>query len=426
MADVATKQTAAQELEQPTGPRAITTRTSMGAISTWEAPQWNEERRALLKRAIVPPTASEAEFEFFVAWCQRTGLDPFIKQAYLVERRAKGPDGNWNVKHEPLASEAGMAARADAMPDFRGMRCAAVYAGDEFMIDEDTQTVTHRWSVAAREAKGNRVIGAWAHAKREGRTIPITWLPLKTRIQTRYDKEARKHVPTAFWERDPEGMICKCARAEQYRRTYANIFAGVFIREEMPEEIDVTPEAPPARSSSSRSDALAARLNVPKVSAEPVPTKPAAAPTPPAASRSTVNAPPKTPPKGKPAAAPAPKASPPVGEQHAPPREPPAVSEAPEPHRPMTIKVAGGGSVELGAATLPQLEQAAADGRAWLHHFPGHKDTAVVRERLEAIRQEIAERAAALDRLMDQDASTEQIVDAAGIGESEPEPGSEG
>ena len=26
------------------------------------------------------------EVEFFVGWCQSTGLDPFLKQAYFIER----------------------------------------------------------------------------------------------------------------------------------------------------------------------------------------------------------------------------------------------------------------------------------------------------------------------------------------------------
>jgi len=211
-------------------------------IVGWESPEWTEERIELMRKAIAPPTATPAEVEFFVAWCKRTGLDPFIKQAYLVERSAQDAQGNWSKKHEPLAAETGMAARADALPDYRGMRAAAVYAGDVFAVDEETQTVSHKWDLASRAKAGNKVIGAWAHVQREGRVVPITYLPIETRIARKRDGSATK-----FWATDPAGMLVKCARADALRRAYPNIFGGVFIREEMSDEREVEAVEQPRR-----------------------------------------------------------------------------------------------------------------------------------------------------------------------------------
>lgn len=256
---------------------AITTTTN-ARPAPWSPPVWDEERVALAKKMVCPPGTTDTEFQMFIAWCKRTGLDPFIKQAYLVERRAKDGNGNWVSKQEPMAAEAGLASVADAQADFRGLKAAAVYAGDEFMVDEVTQTIVHRWSVEARAAKRNVVIGAWAKATREGRDVPLVWLPLESRLQ-----KTRDGNPTQFWAKDAAGMIVKCARAMAYRLAYPSLFSGVVIAEERrdDDEVDVTPPPPPAPGVT-KTARLAARLGAgSSTSATPPPvtnTLPADAP----------------------------------------------------------------------------------------------------------------------------------------------------
>lgn len=254
--------------------------TTPAEISKWEAPNWNAERIALAKKAVTPPTATDAEFEYFIAWCKRTGLDPFVKQAYLIERRAQDSKGNWVAKHEPMASEAGLAARADAEPDFRGIESAAVYEGDVFRVvrkPDGDLGVHHEWSPVDRAKAGNKLLGAWAHARRAGRTVKLTWLPLASRIQT-----TREGKATKFWATMPEGQIEKCARAEQYRLAYPNIFGSAYIPEEMADEEpsvegSVVPPSKPTPPTQSATNALAAKL-AEKVAAEVAQTKaPAAA-----------------------------------------------------------------------------------------------------------------------------------------------------
>jgi phage recombination protein Bet len=255
-------------------------------VSRWSPPTWDDERIALAKKAVTPPTASAAEFEFFIAWCKRTSLDPFIKQAYLVERRSKSPSGEWMTKHEPMAAEAGMAALADAQGDFAGIKCATVYAGDKFAIDEDAQRVTHQWDLESRSKAGHRVLGAWAHAQRHGRVVPIVWLPIEARIQTRFDRQKNTEEPTSFWKKDPSGMIAKCARAMSWRLAYPNLFSGVFIPEEMRDDDDVVDSKPtpalPTGPVVSRTAEVAAKV-IAKIGGTIVqrPPEPMPAPTPP-------------------------------------------------------------------------------------------------------------------------------------------------
>lgn len=240
-------------------------------VLPWRKLEWTEELKATLRKAIAPPTATDAEVDYFKLWCERTGLDPFTKQAYLIERYDSATN---TKKHEPMAAEQGMAALADSMPDFRGMRSGVVYAGDEFLIDETEQTVHHKWTPADRAKNGNRVLGAWAHGKRDGRETEITYVTLDSRIAKKRDGTATK-----FWATDPAGQLRKCARADQYRRLYPNLFAGAYVEGELREDaIEVEVNDAPAPKTSA-TEALKAKLGVKTVdsSATVVETKAAPA-----------------------------------------------------------------------------------------------------------------------------------------------------
>lgn len=258
----------AQPAEGTTTTGAITV-AGQTATAQFIAPIWDDQRIALAKKTICPPGTSDQEFEYFIAWSKRTGLDPFIQQSYLVPRREKNASGQWVDKKVPMASVAGMAARADSMPDFRGMRSGIVYVGDHFFVDEDQGKVEHKWSLEARIKGGNKILGAWAHASRDGRSVPVTYL-------TREERDPGNGSP--FWsEKKWPAQLRKCCEAEQYRKAYPNIFAGVYIEGEYSRvERDVTPPVELPSTPDAKTDALKAKLGVKTVSPAAVP-----APTPP-------------------------------------------------------------------------------------------------------------------------------------------------
>lgn len=221
----------------------------------WVAPEWTQERIDLAKKMVCPAGTTDVEWEYFMAWSKRTALDPFLKQSYLVERGGYDQNKVWVNKREPMAAESGLAARCDGMADYRGMEAGAVFEGDVFKIVKmpgGAQEVHHEWDLSIRMAKGNKLLGAWAHARREGRVIKPTFLTLAQRQPKKKDGT----ITSPFWMGDKAaGQLEKCARAEQYRQAYPNIFAGVYIREEMPdeekpEEKEKLPAArpPPARA----------------------------------------------------------------------------------------------------------------------------------------------------------------------------------
>lgn len=243
-----------------------------GAIATTT---WTKEQRDLIRRTICPPNTTDLEFEFFVAFCAQTGLNPMLKQAWLVPRRQKNPTtGKYEEKMEPQVAEIGMRARAEEFSDYLGTQCDAVYEGDEFMIDAGAGLVVHKYSPQARAKAGNKILGAWARVERDGRKPNVAFLTFESRAQSFYDNG--KQTLTQFWAKDGAGQIAKCARAHVLRLAYPNVFAGAYLAEEMREEVEVN--QPPEPVGASASEELEARLRE-KLKVVKVEPKPLAADT---------------------------------------------------------------------------------------------------------------------------------------------------
>lgn len=253
---------------------------------------WSPDRVALLKRMKMPKGATDDEFLIFLEQCKRTGMDPLIDEADCVERRSKrswqDARGNWQeeweVKHVFQPREAGMRARADRYPDYRGIACAVVREGDHFVFDPATPAVEHKFNPADPARAKKPILGAWAWVKRHGRVTFPVWTPLAERIQIKNNGSV-----TQFWDKKTETMIAKCARADAYRLEYPNAFGGTFLAEEWdhrPEEI----EAPrptvvePAPALQSRTDSVLAKVQAlappPVTEGELVEKKPEPVPVP--------------------------------------------------------------------------------------------------------------------------------------------------
>ena len=58
---------------------------------------WTDKQRAALA-VLGIKDASNADRAVFMHYCQRTGLDPFSRQIYMIGRSEKQPDGTWRKK----------------------------------------------------------------------------------------------------------------------------------------------------------------------------------------------------------------------------------------------------------------------------------------------------------------------------------------
>jgi phage recombination protein Bet len=225
--------------------------------------QWSPERVELIKRTICPRGIGEDEFALFIEQCKRSGLDPLLKEAFCVARRQNAGNRdkpNWVTRYEFQPSEAGMLARAERFPDFKGIQASAVYAEDEIIVDQGKGEVVHRFNPAKR--KGS-LVGAWSRVVRDGKLPVVVWLDFAGYVQQ-----------TPLWAKIPTTMIEKCARVAALRKAYPEAFGGLYVREEMPAE-EFEPAAEPAPSTSHGGyEVLGARPGPVKASFPPLPTTP--------------------------------------------------------------------------------------------------------------------------------------------------------
>jgi phage recombination protein Bet len=185
--------------------------------------QWSRERAELVRRTICPKGISEDEFALFIEQCKRSGLDPLLKEAFCVARRQNVGNRerpNWVTKYEFQPSEAGMLARAERFPDFRGIQASAVFAEDEIIVDQGKGEVVHRFNPAKRKGA---LVGAWSRVVRDGKLPVVVWLDFSGYVQQ-----------TPLWAKIPTTMIEKCARVAALRKAYPEAFGGLYVREEMP------------------------------------------------------------------------------------------------------------------------------------------------------------------------------------------------
>lgn len=186
---------------------------------------WSRERVELIRRTICPKGIGEDEFTLFIEQCKRSGLDPLLKEAFCVGRRQNVGNRerpNWVTRYEFQPSEAGMLARAERFPDFKGIQASAVYAEDEIIVDQGKGEVVHRFNPAKRKGA---LVGAWARVVREGKLPVVVWLDFSGYVQQ-----------TPLWAKIPTTMIEKCARVAALRKAYPEAFGGLYVREEMPAE----------------------------------------------------------------------------------------------------------------------------------------------------------------------------------------------
>jgi phage recombination protein Bet len=244
--------------------------TTSGSSLPAAAVQFDRERIDLIKKTVCPQGISDAAFALFIEQCKRSGLDPLIKQAFCVMRKARvgqGDNTKWVEKYEFQPSEAGMLARAEQFPDFRGVTAAAVCENDECSIDAGAGEVFHKFGIAKR----GRLLGAWARLQREGRTPIVVWLDLDAYVQD-----------THMWKKLGPTMIAKCARVAVLRGAYPSAFGGLYIADEMPAETVVAEPAAQERSADRTYTMRSAQQGASPAAAS--------APTPPAPQGQTVEA----------------------------------------------------------------------------------------------------------------------------------------
>lgn len=186
---------------------------------------WTPHQRAVLASLGVAADCPNAVLAGYLHLCQKRGLDPFLKQVYLVGRRQKQRDGSYATVYTPQTGIDGFRVLAQR---------AARRAGIEYEY-EDTV-----WF--APDGSQHEVwLGEQPPAAAKVAVIKNGKRFSGVALYSAYVDTDKDGNPKNRWKTDPAGMTAKCAEAQALRKAFPEDLGDLYTDDEMAHLDDETP-----------------------------------------------------------------------------------------------------------------------------------------------------------------------------------------
>lgn len=181
-------------------------------MATTSLTEYSNEQIDLIKRTIAKG-ATDDELALFIHQCKRTGLDPFSKQIFFIERRFKA--GNeWKKKMEIQTSIDGFRLIAERSGKYAG-QLGPYWCGDDG-IWKDV------W--IGKTAPAASKVGIIHMDFKEPLYGVATW---ESYVQ---QKDGQ---PTFMWQKMPDVMLAKCAESLALRKAFPQELSALYSQDEM-------------------------------------------------------------------------------------------------------------------------------------------------------------------------------------------------
>ena len=193
---------------------------------------WTPDQRAALD-ALGIDGAEPGDLKVFLSYAQRTGLDPFARQIYLIGRNVNEQvGGQWRSRRRFTIQVGidGFRVIAARTGKYRGQ------AGPEWCGDDGVWRDV--WLSSGPPAAARVAV---LHADFDGPLWSIALL-------SEYMPTNKKGEPSGLWARMPALMLAKVAEALSMRKAFPADLSGVYVAEEMdqaPPPAAAGPNAPP-------------------------------------------------------------------------------------------------------------------------------------------------------------------------------------
>lgn len=165
--------------------------------------------------------ATPADLAVFLHQCQRTGLDPFNRQIYMINRRQKDQNGSYVLKQTIQVGIDG----------FRTIARRAADRNHELFSEPETlwcgeDGVWHDVWIAPTPPVAAKVTVRRGEGEFTGVAL------YREYVGTRFDKSTQRHVPNSMWASKPATMIAKCAEALALRKAFPQDLSGLYTSDE--------------------------------------------------------------------------------------------------------------------------------------------------------------------------------------------------
>ena len=162
---------------------------------------------------------TDQEVVFFINLCRYRGLNPFLREAYLI----KFGDSPATI----IVGKDVFTKRAANHPDCAGWQAGVIVRRGEELIEREGSLVLD----------DEVLVGGWAKVYRN------SWKePLKVAVSLReYERKGKDGKPQRSWAEMPATMIRKVALVQALREAFPDEFGGMYVAEEMGIEPNTLP-----------------------------------------------------------------------------------------------------------------------------------------------------------------------------------------
>lgn len=218
--------------------------------------EWTPDQAAVLQQSGISNAVTKAELSGFLHLCQRTGLDPFSRQIYLIGRYSKKEQRDVFTPQTGIDGYRVIAQRVTS-------QTGGTYGYEDTLWCDPAGKWRDVWLLDAPPAAAKVIV------IRNGQRFSAV-----ARF-SEYVQAFPDGNPKGLWAKMPAGQIAKCAEALALRKAFPHDLAGVYTAEEMAQADNPAPEERHLRSvQQGEADPWATPVTAPQQTAEAPPVEP--------------------------------------------------------------------------------------------------------------------------------------------------------